>query len=238
MKSYLKKTGILLLSILLVLCFSSAAQAASDSRVDILLNKARIKVGDQVTVDIQVKGAPPIYGADVRLEFDPAFLQVVDQEASADGIQVIDGDFIDPQQSFFLQNQVLNDQGAVDYALTLLNPAPEVKGNGRLVRIVFQALQMGQTTLTITQGQYGTRSGEVISAVLGSATLQISDRRPSGSTGSSTDLTVDLSGDLISLPFGVLVPSATAKVAGIGGAGLLAAGLVGRWLKTRRSPRM
>jgi len=214
---------------------TTPVQAAPDSRMDLILSKSKIKVGDSVTADVLVKSAPDIYGADVRLVFDPTFLQVVDQDDKVPGIQVVDGNFISPKKSFFLQNQVLNDQGAVDYALTLLNPAPEVNGSGQLVSVVFEAIKSGETTLQLSEGQFGTRTGEVISPVLGSADLQIRGSQKGLASILSGDLTNEMQSGAVKLPVGMSVPVST--VTGLGGVGILGLGLALIWQKFRRSPR-
>jgi hypothetical protein len=132
-----------------------------------------VEVGEEVTVDVIVEGAPTIYGADVRLTFDPELLEAVDADEETDGIQLEPGGFIDAEKSFVLQHGADNEAGIVDYALALLNPAPAVEGDGTLVRITFLAKAEGQTTITIEDGLFGTQTGETIAPALDSIDITI-----------------------------------------------------------------
>jgi hypothetical protein len=123
-------------------------------------------VPDQkVVVDVLVRNAPVVYGIDVRLSFDPDFLEAVDAEGSAPPVQLEHGDFFDPAQSHVLQNWAVNDTGTIDYALALLNPALPVDGDGRLARIQFRAIAAGQTLVSIDDGLFGTQAGDTIPAL-------------------------------------------------------------------------
>ena len=76
MKSFQITSSLVFILILVLLLLTTPAQAAPDSRIDLVLSKTKIKVGDLVTANVLVKGAPDIYGADVRLVFDPAFFSL------------------------------------------------------------------------------------------------------------------------------------------------------------------
>ena len=103
-------------------------------------------------------------------------MEVVDANESQAGIQFVPGNFIDPKKSFIVQNSVNNQSGTIDYALSLLNPAPPVNGNGELFQVIFRAKAEGQTTILITQGMFGAQSGETISPDLSSAEIRISGK--------------------------------------------------------------
>jgi len=210
--------------ILVMLAFPVAAHAAEGSRLRLSASDTNLVVGQEITVEVLIEDAPTIYGADVRLTFDPALLEVVDADAKLDGIQLMPGDFIDSTNSFVLQHQADNQAGTIDYALALLNPAPPVKGNGRLVEVRFRAKAKGQITVSIIEGLFGTQNGETIAPNLNSLNLQVT---PTG--GSPLDQITQPVHQLLEDPnsqlptFGILI------VLGLGGvivlAGLLAAGL-------------
>lgn len=74
-----------------------------------------MSVGKSFTVEVHVKDIPKVYGADIRLNFDPAVHEVVDMDPVKDGIQFQRGDFLNSTTSYELQNSVSND-GKLDYA--------------------------------------------------------------------------------------------------------------------------
>jgi hypothetical protein len=170
-----------LLSVLALAVLPAAAHAAGQPQLQLTANKSQVKVGQQVIVEVRVKDAPTVYGADVRLSFDPALLEVVDADPGTEGIQVRPGRFLNASQGFFLQHQVDNTAGTIDYALTLLNPAPPAQGNGVLVQVTFRARSSGRTTVSISEGLFGTQTGETIAPRLGSVGIEV---RPRGGGGS------------------------------------------------------
>jgi hypothetical protein len=161
---------------LMLLSISAVAQAADGSQVLLSAQQTVLKAGQQTTVDILIKNAPAIYGADVQVAFDPKILEVVDFDAKQPGIQVAPGTFIDAQKAFFLANQADNKKGAIQYALTLLNPAPAVQGDGQLAQITFRAKANGSTSVSIEKGEFGTQTGETISPDLTGIKILVSDK--------------------------------------------------------------
>jgi hypothetical protein len=152
----------LFVSLIMWLASPIVVRAADGGHLRLAASDTTPAVGQVITVDVLVEGAPSIYGADVSITFDPAILEVVDADANANGIQLTPGSFIDVTKSFVLQQAADNEKGTVDYALALLNPAPEVNGNGALVRVAFRAKAEGRTEISIGEGMYGTRTGETI----------------------------------------------------------------------------
>ena len=49
---------------------------------------AVVPVGGQVVVNLYVENVQNLYGADIRISFDPAILEVVDADPSVAGVQV------------------------------------------------------------------------------------------------------------------------------------------------------
>jgi len=228
------KSILVLWLILALLALSATAQAAGQPQLRLSARPARLKVGRETTVDVRVKNAPTIYGADVRVVFDPGMLEVVDADKKLGGIQIEPGKFLDPAKSFFLQHQVSNEAGTIDYALTLLNPAPPAQGDGRLARIRFRARAGGHTTITIQEGLFGTQIGETIVPVVTNVELEIvapsaSQSSPGASLPVGEPATSDdgnSESDDLSFPGGLTDPRYILAVAL---AGLVGVGLVGGW---------
>lgn len=93
------------------------------------------RLGEVATVEVQARGAQGLYGADVRLVFDPALLEVVDADPDKPGVQVEGG----LPGGWEAVNRADNEAGTVVYAATLLNPAPPVDGDVTLIRVAFRA---------------------------------------------------------------------------------------------------
>jgi len=156
-----RQNGLILILTLLSVLFYTTAQAASDPRLYLEVSNEEFSPQTK-TISVNVENAPLIYGADIRLSFDPAMLEVVEMEA---------GSFIDREQGLILQEGHDNQKGSVDYALALRHPAPPVEGAGTLLSVTFQAKSAGQASVRLEQGQFGTQKGEVIDASLGDVML-------------------------------------------------------------------
>ncbi len=204
----------ILLFTLALSVLSVSAQAESGGRLRPAVNDSSLVVGQEVTVDVLVEDAPLIYGVDVWVTFDPNLLEVVDADESQDGVQFESGDFLDPEQSFVLQNHASNETGTIDYALALFNPAPPVQGDGLLARITFRAKAEGQTTISIAEGLFGTQTGETVAPLLESAEVRIAT-----TAGEALFTELFSAGDESRFP-----------IIGLSGGVLVLAGLVGVWL--------
>jgi hypothetical protein len=148
------------------------ATANGESRMRLSANSLHLEAGQETTVDLLIENAPSIYGVEGHLAFDPDVLEVVDADPNLAGVQLAPGDFIDFDRAFVLQNQADNQAGTLDYALTLLNPAPPVQGDGLLARITFRARVDGPATIRIVSGLFGTQTGEVISPIIENAEVR------------------------------------------------------------------
>ena len=92
------------------------------------------EVGETVTVDLYVENVIDLYGADVRPVFDTAIAQAEDADANpGNGVQLHPlSDLLSPD--FVVKNEIDNSLGTVWYAVTQLNPSPEVSGSGPIAR--------------------------------------------------------------------------------------------------------
>ena len=100
-----------------------------------------------LTVDIVAKDVADLYGAEVKLQYDPTLLAVQDDDADREGVQITGGEFLPVDQGFIVANQVDAEAGTVTYAITLLNPAPPVNGTGTIATVTFDKLQDGPATV-------------------------------------------------------------------------------------------
>jgi hypothetical protein len=127
-----------------------------------------------VWVNVEVKDIPAVYGVDVALVFDAQKLQVIDVDKQRPGIQVAVGPFLKADRSFLLRNQADNRAGRFEYTMSLLNPAPEVKGDGLLLQIPIQLVAPSVTAkIAIEKIEFGTRSGDTVIPELKTSELVI-----------------------------------------------------------------
>jgi len=102
-------------------------------------------VSQTVRLDILVNNVTNLYSARLKFTFDPRVIQVQDSDprASAPGVQIIAGDFLDPINQQVLINAVDNTAGTIDFAVTQTFPATPQSGSGLLAAIVFEAVGVG-----------------------------------------------------------------------------------------------
>lgn len=184
-------------------------------------------------VSIVIKDARGLYGVEFHLAFDPDIVEVVDADASRPGIQIQSGGWL--TDAFVAVNQADNTIGRIDYAVTLLNPAPPANGSGRIGLITFKAKTEGISPLKIEKASLVTRDAQEISTGQQEGVLGVSlsgqapelDPAATSTDGSASDLASwleDNRGGIIATGLGIFVI--------LGAFGVLA-GI--RWMRRRRT---
>jgi hypothetical protein len=105
--------------------------------------------GEEFTVTINIGDASGVYGGSFLFSFDPQVLEVVVN----DNHVITPGDFFQDRPSFMLKNSVNAQDGTIEYALTLTQPAEPVNGGGVVGTITFRALTDAIATITPTQAR-------------------------------------------------------------------------------------
>ncbi len=140
-------------------------------------------LGTAVDVDIYVENVVELYGADVRLGFDPAALQVVDDDPATDGIQITPLDtFLSPDFVVRKGLGYAEDPDVIWYAVTQVNPSEAVSGSGPLARISFRALEAGSFTLPITYHKLARRDSLEIPSIAQGCSIRFFDIDDGGVT--------------------------------------------------------
>ncbi|MGB8644403.1 MAG: cohesin domain-containing protein [Anaerolineae bacterium] len=121
-----------------------------------------LKSGDQGTLAIRIDNAESLYGVELHLSFDPQVVEVVDTDSAKEGAQLKPGDWF--KGGFVAVNKADNAKGTIDYAVTLLNPAPALSGSGTVATITFKGKNNGTSPLTITHAILATRQAQEIKA--------------------------------------------------------------------------
>jgi hypothetical protein len=135
----------------------AAIQAQSGVSVSLAPSSVSLLVGEKATVDVLVEeGAQGLYGAQFKLTFDRGLLQVVDADNVTGGVQIAVGplmasDLLETAGPDFVvaQNSVDQSQGVITFSLALLGPSRPADRGGVLASVTFQALALGQGSLSL-----------------------------------------------------------------------------------------
>lgn len=119
-----------------------------------------VEAGQTVAVSVVIEGVSDLFGAEFHLQFNPAYLEVVDADPGKDGVQIQDGDFLNPEIT--AQNQVDNNAGTVDYAISQMSPTEPVNGSGTVATITFIAKAAGTSDVTFTDVLLSDSTGRLI----------------------------------------------------------------------------
>jgi hypothetical protein len=90
---------------------------------------------DAITVEVMATGVVDLYGA---------------------------GTLLDPQNGFVVANKVDEQTGTVLYAITLINPAEPVNGDGVLARVTFKKLGAGKSIIAVEGAKLVAHSLELL----------------------------------------------------------------------------
>jgi hypothetical protein len=133
--------------------------------------------GDVETLDVRVEHVSELAGAEVSLTFDPALLEVVDADPSAEGAQIAHGDFLSPD--FVVQNTADSTGGTVHYAIACMPLDEAVSGGGVLAHVTFRALAEGETLVNIRSALLADRHRQPIAVETDSSVVVIARPGPS-----------------------------------------------------------
>ncbi|UCG24750.1 MAG: hypothetical protein JSW55_01775 [Chloroflexota bacterium] len=141
-------------------------------------SEAAIEPGETIELTVRVEDAVNLYGVELRLNYDPAILQVVDADGDADGIQALPGPFLDVDQGFLVANQADNEAGQLVYAATLLSPAEPVAGNGILLEVSLRGAGIGTSPLDLDSSILASPEGQALPLVTQGGHITVGDPGP------------------------------------------------------------
>ena len=142
----------------------AAPVSALPAAVTVTLSPSPASIVNCETIPVQVwvNSVTGLYGADVRLSFNPNVVEVVDADPTKAGVQVQDGSLL--AHDFVVSRDADNVAGTVQYILTQLNPTSAVDGSGVLFTILFRAKAASISPLSFTRVNLANRSGGFIAA--------------------------------------------------------------------------
>lgn len=144
----MKYTHKLVLSLVLVLSFAvslfTVGAQNNSPQLQLSPDKQQAATGDTITVTVNVVGAVGVYGGSFKLGYDPQVFEVV----QTDNKPVTPGAFFANEPGFALRNVVDTTANTIEYAITLMQPAKPVDGDGVLGTFTLHALKDGPVELT------------------------------------------------------------------------------------------
>ena len=149
--------AVLVAATVLTLTGFTGLRAQPQTLLKVAPQTLKVRIGKQTSVELKVEKVTDLYGAQLRIKFDPEVLEVIDADPSQSGVQIEPGTMLSPD--FVVQNLADNEAGTIDYALTQLPPSKPSSGDGVIARITFRAkkaavsqIQFDQFLLANTQG--------------------------------------------------------------------------------------
>jgi hypothetical protein len=122
----------------------------------------QVGVGTTFSMGVVADNVENLYGVEATIRFDPAILEVVDADAGQTGVQVHRGSWL-PASTHVVTNQADNAGGVIQFAATLVAPAPALTGSGQLISIPFRAKVGGSTPIAFTAVKLVDASAVVLS---------------------------------------------------------------------------
>jgi len=116
-----------------------AAHGAHDAPLGVTAAVHAVRALDEehVEVDVVAHGMPPVYGAELRLSFDPERLRALDA-SERQGVQARPGSAWGGDGEFFVaRNDIDNEAGAVVFAVSRMAPAGPLTGDLVLLSVTF-----------------------------------------------------------------------------------------------------
>jgi hypothetical protein len=135
-----------------------------------------LKPGEQGQISVWVREVADLYGAEIKIRYDPSVLEVVDSDPNRDGVQVTLSEVF--RDGFVAVNQVDNQNGLITVAATRLNPAPPFQGEGELIEITINAKAIGASDLVFDQAILANRNGMPIEFEAQKASFTVNEKLP------------------------------------------------------------
>lgn len=172
-----------------------------------------LRPGETGRVEFILENARDVYGIDVRAAFDPAIVEVVDDDPDREGVQLTSGAF--PQPDFVALAAADNVAGTLRYIVTQVNPTPPATGSGVVFAVTFRARAAGQTAVTITQVEMADRDGLLLVVTPGAGSVEVTSGAATGiairpNDTPSPELNDTATATLLTSPTATLAQSTTA----------------------------
>jgi hypothetical protein len=149
-----------------------AGQQAA-ATVALQAERTSLAVNEAIEVQVIVSGVENLYGAECHLRFDPALIKIQDADDSKAGVQISPGTAFPRGASFVALNVADEQQGKMDFAATLINPAAPLSGQVMLASFIIIGKQEGSVALEFEQVLMADRHGNALPVNYTGVTFQI-----------------------------------------------------------------
>lgn len=133
------------------LALMGPVSAAAQEVATISLEPAQIRigVGEEVTLQVVVRGATNLYALEMQAEFDARLLEVLDDDPAQEGVQAtFVGGFLEPD--IVLNNEADNERGFVALAFTQEAPREGASGEGVLATFRVRGKAEGEVPVKVS----------------------------------------------------------------------------------------
>ena len=137
--------SVLLVIILLGLVFAPQEPVLAQVAKAGVFEDIKVQPGAQFELPVEVRGVENLYAVDIEIRFDPAILQAEDADPNMEGVQAGLSTFL--EAGLLLYNTIDNQEGVLRFAMSQVNPAEPVSGDGILLVVYFLARAEGKTEL-------------------------------------------------------------------------------------------
>lgn len=104
-------------------------------------------LGDVANVDVIVSNVANLYGVEFHVNYNPAIIEILDEDPVLPGVQIAFGPFLAPDS--VVQNQVNAVAGQIHWVVSQSSPSPAQSGSGVVARFRARALAQGATALML-----------------------------------------------------------------------------------------
>ena len=137
--------------------FESGTEYTLGTGIGYAFSKKPIHLGDTFTFDVRGENVSDLAGWQFEIAFDPAVLEA---------INVSEGDFLktDGGSTFFQSGRIDNAAGKITGLIAGRISEGGVSGSGSVLQVRFKAKSEGETELALENFEFGSITGEIISA--------------------------------------------------------------------------
>jgi hypothetical protein len=170
---------------------SARAAPSANARARLDPVDAWVELGKTTVVNMVIQDVVNMYGADIRLTFDPSLVEVVDADIYSPGTQIqplygfLRPDFVIKRgacNAVEPDNPDCAEAGFIWYAVTQLNPAQPVTGSGAIAAITFRGLRTGSAPIVMTYAKAADRNGITIPLELTDGAITVTAGPPPSPT--------------------------------------------------------
>lgn len=152
-----------ILTIAVLMGMVAYAYAQAGAAVVVSPASQSVEMGQPAQVAININNVTGLYGAEVHIRFDPTVLKVA---------AITPGSLMDPAHRSVISHHD-NAAGTIDFAVTLLAPAPAVSGSGTLFTVRFDTLKDGTSAVDITNAILVSAEGVQIPATVSDGSVSV-----------------------------------------------------------------